>query len=311
MTALAKVNAWSIAPTSLGELMQFAKLIADSELVPKDYRNKPGNCVIVIQMGADLGLSPMQAIQSIAVINGRASMWGDTLMAVVQASPECEDVVETFDRATMTATCVAKRRGRSPKTTVFSQEDAKRAGLWGKQGPWTQFPQRMLQLRARTFALRDQFPDVLRGIQSAEEQRDIIEVKATLVEPQAPVQEPEPKQLTAANVQAEPEEKHRRVWALYKNSSVVGQPITSIPDDKLASYIERLEKTANDRRNEKTSATADDAQLYLVAAREEHNERERIKRELEAEQAGADPETGELPHSAEATFFQGDDEQAS
>jgi hypothetical protein len=67
---------------------------------------------------------------------------------------------------------VAKRKGRKPVTAKFSVEDAKRAGLWGKQGPWQAYPKRMMQMRARGFALRDAFPDVLKGLITAEEAQD-------------------------------------------------------------------------------------------------------------------------------------------
>jgi hypothetical protein len=70
------------------------------------------------------------------------------------------------------AVCVAKRKGRKPVTARFSVEDAKRAGLWGKQGPWSAYPKRMMQMRARGFALRDAFPDVLKGMITAEEAQD-------------------------------------------------------------------------------------------------------------------------------------------
>jgi hypothetical protein len=70
------------------------------------------------------------------------------------------------------AVCIAKRRGRTPVTVRFSVEDAKRAGLWGKQGPWTQYPKRMMAMRARGFALRDAFADVLKGLITAEEAQD-------------------------------------------------------------------------------------------------------------------------------------------
>ena len=43
----------------------------------------------------------------------------------------------------------------------------------GKQGPWTQHPKRMRQMRARAFALRDVFPDVLCGMPVAEELQDM------------------------------------------------------------------------------------------------------------------------------------------
>ena len=51
-------------------------------------------------------------------------------------------------------------------------EDAQKAGLQGKSGPWSQYPKRMRQMRARAFALRDVFPDVLRGMPIAEEVMD-------------------------------------------------------------------------------------------------------------------------------------------
>jgi len=73
----------------------------------------------------------------------------------------------------MAAVCQAKRRGYAkPTIATFSVADAKKAGLWGKSGPWQQYPKRMLQLRARGFALRDAFPDVLRGLVTAEEAQD-------------------------------------------------------------------------------------------------------------------------------------------
>lgn len=150
--------------------MEFAKLVANSDLVPKDYKGKPGNVLIAVQMGAELGLSPMQAVQNIAVINGRPSLWGDALLAVVQSHPECQDVIETSTATE--ASCRILRRGHEPTVRKFSIDDAKLAGLWGKQGPWTNYPKRMLQMRARAFACRDAFADALRGMQSAEEVGD-------------------------------------------------------------------------------------------------------------------------------------------
>jgi hypothetical protein len=117
----------------------------------------------------------MQALQNISVINGKPSVYGDAAMALVQASPVCEDVEEYFedtDKPNFVAVCIASRKGRKPVTVRFSVEDAKRAGLWGKQGPWSAYPKRMMQMRARGFALRDAFPDVLKGMITAEEAQD-------------------------------------------------------------------------------------------------------------------------------------------
>ena len=164
------------APTTFSEAKQFAEELASSSLVPKAYTGKPLDVLVAMQWGAEIGLAPMQALQNIAVINGKPSVYGDAAMALVQASPSCEGVEEFFEgtdgTGNYTAVCIAHRKGRKPVTARFSVEDARRAGLWGKQGPWTQYPKRMLQMRARGFALRDAFPDALKGLITVEEAQD-------------------------------------------------------------------------------------------------------------------------------------------
>ena len=164
------------APTTFTEARQFAEELASSSLVPKAYTGKPLDVLVAMQWGAEIGLAPMQALQNIAVINGKPSVYGDAAMALVQASPSCEGIEEFFEgtdgTGNYTAVCIAHRKGRKPVTARFSVEDAKRAGLWGKQGPWTQYPKRMLQMRARGFALRDAFPDALKGLITVEEAQD-------------------------------------------------------------------------------------------------------------------------------------------
>ncbi len=166
------------APATMGEAIEFSKMLADSSMVPKAYQGKPQDIMVCVQWGYELGLAPMQALQNIAVINGKPSVYGDAMAALVQASPVCEGIEETMEgegTPNPTAVCVARRKGRNPVIAKFSVEDAKRAGLWNKQGPWTAYPKRMLQMRARGFALRDAFPDVLKGLISAEEASDYPE----------------------------------------------------------------------------------------------------------------------------------------
>lgn len=162
---------FNLTPQNLDEAMKYAKLIADSDLAPKDYKGKPGNVIVAMQMGYELGLKPMQAIQNIAVINGRPSIWGDALLAIIMSHHDFEHVKEWQEGET--AHCSIKRKNQELKTKSFSIADAKKAGLWGKQGPWSQYPDRMLQMRARGFCCRDAFPDALKGIHMAEEARDI------------------------------------------------------------------------------------------------------------------------------------------
>jgi hypothetical protein len=162
---------FDLSPQTFEQAMKFSHMLAESDLVPKDFRGKPGNCLIAMQWGSELGLKPLQALSNIAVVNGRAALWGDAVIALVRSSPLCEYVQESDDGHT--ATCRAKRRGEPEQVVTFSMEDAKQAGLAGKQGPWSQYPKRMRQMRARAFALRDVFPDVLRGMPVAEEVQDM------------------------------------------------------------------------------------------------------------------------------------------
>lgn len=164
---------FSLAPQSIDEAIRFAEIMSKSNLVPKDFSGNVGNILVAVQWGMELGLQPMQAMQNIAVINGRPSLWGDAVIALVKGSAACEYVVEeTTDDM---ATCRVKRKGEPEQVRTFSKADAVKAGLFGKQGPWTQYPKRMLQMRARSWALRDVFPDVLRGMPVAEELMDLPE----------------------------------------------------------------------------------------------------------------------------------------
>ena len=196
----------SIVPHTIDELIRFSKMIARSNLVPRDYRGKPEDVMVAIMHGLELGLKPLQALRGIAVINGRPTVWGDVALALVRSSALCEYVVEELrgEGDNLEAVCRVKRRGHPEIVRTFSVQDAKRAGLWGRQGPWREYPQRMLQMRARSWALRDAFPDLLSGLYLAEEAMDI------------PVDEPEDRR--PAN----------------------GQPVASLQVDPAVSFRQQL-----------------------------------------------------------------------
>jgi hypothetical protein len=193
--------------TNFGELVQFSQIAAKSKLVPPEYRGQPESIMLAVQLGSELGLSPMQSIQNIAVIGSRPTVWGDAMLALVLAHPDCEDVVESTENGT--AVCTVKRRGRAPIVRRFSTGDAKTAQLWGKTGPWSTYPDRMLQMRARGFALRDAFPDVLKGLITAEEARDIPPHNGPTLEA---VVEPTPEPVRAAAASIAPAPVIRADW---------------------------------------------------------------------------------------------------
>lgn len=165
---------FSLVPTNLKEAMELAKLIADSDLAPKDYKGKPGNVLIAVQMGREVGLPAMSSIQNIAVINGKPGLYGDVGKAILLAAGFIieEDDVEVIKKTGM-GRCRITRPGHPPVERTFSRDSAKTAQLLGKAGPWSQYPERQMAWRAFWFAARDAAADVLKGLSGAEELRDV------------------------------------------------------------------------------------------------------------------------------------------
>lgn len=164
----------SIIPQDAEQAFRMAQMIHASGMAPRDMQS-PEKIVTSIIAGMEIGLKPFQSVQSFAVVNGRPTIWGDAALGLVQASGYLEDFEETIegDGDAMIAICRAKRVDRKSEIVrPFSVADAKKAGLWGKSGPWSQYPRRMLQLRARAFCIRDGFPDILKGIGIQEEVAD-------------------------------------------------------------------------------------------------------------------------------------------
>ena len=189
MSDLIKSDNWMV-PGSWEQAEKIGQSLAKSTMIPKAYQGQPYNILAAISLGSSLGLNPMQAMQSIASVNGIPALYADGMLAICRSCGSWEWMQETIDGEV--ATCTVKRRGEPEVTVTFSVSDAKRAKLWGKQGPWTEYPQRMLQMRARSWALRNLYADVLRGMQTKEEVADIpVEQPAVTVEPVAIEQAPE------------------------------------------------------------------------------------------------------------------------
>lgn len=149
-----------------------AHTLACSSLVPDPYRGKPNDVFVAINMGSELGMEPFQAIQSIAVIDGKPCLYGDGLIGVVRASPICMWIEESLSEDGLTATCKTQRKGDpNPITASYSMTDAMQAGIDSKFN-WKKHPKRMLQMRARAYCLRDAYPDLLKGLGVVEERQD-------------------------------------------------------------------------------------------------------------------------------------------
>lgn len=171
-------------PAGFQSVLRFAELIHGSGMAPKDMQSVDKIAVAIFH-GMEVGMTPMASLQSIAIINGRPSIWGDGALAMIRASGELEDIEEYYEgewllpdgktvNPDFKAVCIVKRKGAKRSiTNDFSVADAQRAQLWTKSNtPWITYPKRMLKMRARSWAIRDEFTDIMRGLVLAEEAGD-------------------------------------------------------------------------------------------------------------------------------------------
>ena len=205
----------AIVATTMDEAWRMSEAMHRSGLAPKDL-NSPEKVMVAVMYGAEVGLPPMAAVQSIAVMNGRPVLWGDAALGIVKSSGLCVYIKEWFDGDgdDRVYYCETQRKGDpEPVKREYSVKDAKQAGLWDERprvrnykgedianpSPWFRFRPRMMQMRARGFCIRDAYADLLKGMRLKEEVDDgnVIEgeVAATAapvkrVPPPAPPREP-------------------------------------------------------------------------------------------------------------------------
>jgi hypothetical protein len=151
-----------------------------------DQQGTVARVALGIMKGMEIGLAPVTAVSTIMIVNNRTSVWGDGALALIQNSGKLEWIKDEQEgdwakgaQGAFKVTVTAKRID-NPETIVrsFGFDDATRANLIGKRGPWSSgYGPRMCLMRARAWVLRDGFSDVLSGLGIVEEIRD-YEVEA-------------------------------------------------------------------------------------------------------------------------------------
>lgn len=164
---------------TMKQVMSMAKHYIRAGLVPRGLEGRTtaeteSRVAVAVEYGMNIGLTPLQSLSSVLVVNNRPCIWGDSLMSLVVSHKAYGGQEVSWegegDERTVNFTVFRIVMGqKTPYKWSFSVKDAKRAGLWGRSGPWSSYPERMMLYRARAFALRDAFPDALRGAGLAEE----------------------------------------------------------------------------------------------------------------------------------------------
>lgn len=171
-------NVLAIIPQDIDQVWRMAGMAVMGKMAPKSlvenksFDEAQSACAVAIMAGAELGLTPLMALRSYAVVNGRPSLWGDGLKAVVRQSGRCEYIRTGSDQTK--GWCEAKRSDTGEEKRVeFTFEQAQAAGLDKKTGPWTSgYRDVMMERRATNRCLNDLFADILGGIVDQQEAID-------------------------------------------------------------------------------------------------------------------------------------------
>ena len=162
-TGLQRVGSAGMAvfePRSFGELERLAQMCASSKLFAI---TTPEAAMVVMLTGASLGLPPVAAMRGIHVVQGRAVLSSDLIVAVVMRSGQC-DRWTVVENSPVRCIIETHRKGSAaPVRHQWAIEDAKRAGLVTK-GIWQQFPAAMLRARCSAELGRIAYADVLFGV---------------------------------------------------------------------------------------------------------------------------------------------------
>lgn len=161
--APAPTPGFSYITAGLQERADYIARLAPSTILPTAYRGNAANAFVAAETGAALGLEPLQALASIAVINGRATLSSDLMAAVIRRAGHTLRIVENSPES-VTATLIRADDKTFKFEVTWDKDKATKAGLWGQRGPWSQYPTQMLRARAITEVARQGASEALMGM---------------------------------------------------------------------------------------------------------------------------------------------------
>ena len=161
--APAPTPGFSYITAGLQERADYIARLAPSTILPTAYRGNAANAFVAAETGAALGLEPLQALASIAVINGRATLSSDLMAAVIRRAGHTLRIVENSPES-VTATLIRADDKTFKFEVTWDKDKATKAGLWGQKGPWSQYPTQMLRARAITEVARQGASEALMGM---------------------------------------------------------------------------------------------------------------------------------------------------
>lgn len=172
----------SLSPAAVRARMDYARAMAASSLLPDAYRQQPANVLLAVEYGQALGIRPIAALTGINVIKGRPTMSADLMASVVRQAGHKLRIEQRG--MSVRATLIRSDDPDFTFESVWDEQRATQAGLWGQRGPWSQYPEQMLRSRAITEVCRQGASDCLYGAIYAPEELGGVEEPRPLEDPE-------------------------------------------------------------------------------------------------------------------------------
>jgi hypothetical protein len=171
------------------QLARVAGVFSRSHIIPEQYRGQPDDCFIALHMAIRMGVEPFMFMQNTYIVHGRPGMESKLAIALVNTRGPFEGQIEyeytgSGDSRSCRAFAKHKTTGKVCESVV-SVAMAKNAG-WFKNENWKTLTDLMLGYRSAMYLARLHCPEVLMGLQTVEEIRDVGEIKrvdASTLEP--------------------------------------------------------------------------------------------------------------------------------
>lgn len=180
--------------TQLGEQVEWAKLVASSDIIPDSYKGKPANILIATGFGASMGLSQAESLYRISVIKGKPTMSAELIAAQVRKAGHKLRIVKDEEHTSVTATIVRSDDPDYPISVTRDITWAKSMGLANNQNYQRQ-AMTMLTWRAITAVAREAAPEALFGVAyTPDEMHDMDDVTVAPQREETPTPIAEPVQ---------------------------------------------------------------------------------------------------------------------
>lgn len=163
-------------------MWRVATVFSKSGMVPKHFQQKPEACFVAVQMAVRLEVDPFMFMQNTYLSpDGKPAMEGKLAIALINArGPFVAGVDFEFsgegDDYGCTAFGIHKADGRRRELRVDVRL-AKSEGWWSRNKKWSSMTDQMLRYRAGAWLGKAICPEVLMGMQTADELEDAGQLK--------------------------------------------------------------------------------------------------------------------------------------